>query len=58
MVRAWQSVSEAGESGLLEQKKQMWDLEGSCCLGVGSGDGEWTTDVCHLCELKSHWGKI
>lgn len=56
MARAWQSVSEAGESGLLEQKQQMWPLEGCCCLGAA--DGDWTTDVATCVNSRVTGAKI
>lgn len=58
MARAWQSVSEAGESGLLEQKQQMRPLEGCCCLGAGSADGDWTTDVATCVNSRVTGAKI
>lgn len=58
MARAWQSVSEAGESGLLEQKQQMRPLEGCCCLGAGSADGDWTMDVATCVNSRVTGAKI
>lgn len=34
----------------------MQHLEGSCCWGWGVGT-VMDHRCCHLCELKSHWGK-
>lgn len=58
VARAWQSVSEAGESGLLEQKQQMRPLEGCCCLGAGSADGDWTMDVATCVNSRVTGAKI
>lgn len=56
MARAWQSVSEAGESGLLG-KQQMWPLEEIAAVW-GAGSLGWTTDVATCVNSRVTGAKI